>query len=469
MKSRNASSLLLFGLGLVSSVAVAADVTSTWDSSTNNWSDSSHWDSLLFPNNGNGGLTYDAVISGGTVTVDQAINIEALNQTGGTIDGPSDLTAAGLTTWTGGEMNGVGTTHANGGLDLSGATKFLSGRTLNNAGTATWTAGPFTTSSGAVFNNQLGATFDTNFDGSFSNGAGAQSQFNNTGIFTKSGGTGTTTVSVIFNNTGTVIVESGTLNLSGNFTNFNSSTNTLTGGAYHFTTTLKFQNADIDTNRAAITLDGPSAQILNQSNVDALENFNLNDVGATFEVTGGKQFTTLGGYFNKGLTTVSGSTFRAETFHNGAMGLVSGSGTIEIARLIEEEFLNDGIVAPGDGVGTLNITGDFTQGPLGTLQIEIGGLAAGSEFDQLLVSGTATLAGALDVSLISGFAPEFADAFIVLDAGSLADEFTGLAEGATLSADGVEFGVTYLSDGGSAVQLTVTGFTLPADFNFDGT
>ena len=69
---------------------------------------------------------------------------------------------------------------------------------------------------------------------------------------------------------------------------------------------------------------------------------------------------------------------------------------------------------------------------------------------------------------MGGLAPEFGDAFTVLDAGSLAGEFTGLSEGATLSADGVEFDVTYLSDGGSAVELTVTGFTLPADFNFDG-
>ena len=53
----------------------------------------------------------------------------------------------------------------------------------------TWTAGNFNTGTGAVFNNQ--ATFDTDFDGSFLNiFGGAAPQFNNAGIFTKSGGGG---------------------------------------------------------------------------------------------------------------------------------------------------------------------------------------------------------------------------------------------------------------------------------------
>ena len=38
---------------------------------------------------------------------------------------------------------------------------------------------------------------------------------NNAGTFTKSGSAATSTISTLFNNTGTVDVESGTLNLSG--------------------------------------------------------------------------------------------------------------------------------------------------------------------------------------------------------------------------------------------------------------
>jgi len=55
-----------------------------------------------------------------------------------------------------------------------------------------------------------GASFITNFDGSFLfNLGGTVTQFNNAGTFTKSGGTGTTDMGVIFNNSGTVNANSG--------------------------------------------------------------------------------------------------------------------------------------------------------------------------------------------------------------------------------------------------------------------
>ena len=122
MKTTTLNCTLLFCIGFVSSIATAADVTSTWDVFTNNWSDDSHWDSLLFPSKGNGGLTYDAVISSGTVTLDQAIEIEGLNQTGGTVGGTSDVAASGHTPRTGGKMSGAGTATIGGTLTISGVT-----------------------------------------------------------------------------------------------------------------------------------------------------------------------------------------------------------------------------------------------------------------------------------------------------------------------------------------------------------
>ena len=54
------------------------------------------------------------------------------------------------------------------------------------------------------------------------------------------------------------------------------------------------------------------------------------------------------------------------------------------------------------------ISGNFTQLSTGHLAIELGGLTAGVNYDRLQVSGTATLAGALDVTLINGFCPRWA-------------------------------------------------------------
>jgi len=124
-----------------------------------------------------------------------------------------------------------------------------------------------------------------------------------------------------------------------------------------------------------------------------------------------------------------------------------------------------GTLSPGDSPGSTTITGDYSM-VAGILEIEIGGHTAGSEYDQLAVDGTATIDGMIDISLINGFEPELGDIFKVLDANILSGEFTGLSEGSTLTADGVEFDITYLGGGGTNVELVVTGFSDNA--NFDG-
>lgn len=205
---------------LLPQVTGAADQTATWNpAAVGNWSDPTKWSTNpLFPNNGNGGFTFDATQSSGTLTLDQAITIEKLTMSGGVqnTSSGSTLTLNDLFTWSGGSINASGTIQANGGISVSGGTKALSGRTINNTGAAIWSAGSFDTGQGAVFNNQSGATFTTSFDGSFAYDlGGAVTNFNNAGTFTKSAGAGSTTISAAFNNSGTVNANSGNLQLSG--------------------------------------------------------------------------------------------------------------------------------------------------------------------------------------------------------------------------------------------------------------
>jgi hypothetical protein len=70
---------------------------------------------------------------------------------------------------------------------------------------------------------------------------------------------------------------------------------------------------------------------------------------------------------------------------------------------------------------------------LGRLDIDIGGLAAGSQFDQLNIGGTASLGGTLKLDLIAGFTPTVGDTFQVLTCGSRAGEF-GAIEGRHIEA-----------------------------------
>ena len=65
----------------------------------------------------------------------------------------------------------------------------------------------------------------------------------------------------------------------------------------------------------------------------------------------------------------------------------------------------------------LLIGGDYTQTAAGTLEVEIGGLNAGTDYDVMRVFGNAVLAGVLDIDLINGFDPTAAAFFDILVTG----------------------------------------------------
>ena len=68
-------------------------------------------------------------------------------------------------------------------------------------------------------------------------------------------------------------------------------------------------------------------------------------------------------------------------------------------------------------MGVLQILGNYTQGAGGILNIELGDLIAGTQYDQLAVAANALLAGELDVELINAFNPTADASFDILLAG----------------------------------------------------
>jgi len=149
----------------------------------------------------------------------------------GTLTGTSDLRVTGQLDWTGGALTGTGSiTIAPGAvMTISGTNiKGWTQRTINNAGTVTWTGnGEIAAGFNATFNNLANATFDIKNDPFLSNNVGGTSYaiFNNAGTLIKSGGSGKTTLVTLLNNTGTVEVRTGTLSFynyggtsSGSFT-----------------------------------------------------------------------------------------------------------------------------------------------------------------------------------------------------------------------------------------------------------
>jgi hypothetical protein len=116
-----------------------------------------------------------------------------------------------------------------------------------------------------------------------------------------------------------------------------------------------------------------------------------------------------------------------------------GSGTLN------GNLVSAGTVSPGTSPGLMTVNGDYTQEVTGTLVMELNGLTPGTEHDQLVISGTATLSGTLVVSLTDSYSPAGGDAYTITTYSGLAGEF-GAVSLPGLSADR-DWEIDYGADG----------------------
>ncbi len=115
-----------------------------------------------------------------------------------------------------------------------------------------------------------------------------------------------------------------------------------------------------------------------------------------------------------GVTTVNGSL---ET--SSATGVVNlEGGILEGVGAVEPDVLNTGgDVAPGESAGLLTFQRDYQQTLGGRFDVEIGGYTPGTEHDQLVVDGAASLSGTIRVQFLDPFVPNVGDEFVILTAG----------------------------------------------------
>ncbi len=163
--------------------------------------------------------------------------------------------------------------------------------------------------------------------------------------------------------------------------------------------------------------------------------------GGTTTVPSGETFesgplTLQGGVLQDdgtiGESTYSESTELAPTSVTG--GTLSGTGTV--AGPLTN---SGGTVAPGDAPGPLTVAGNYTQGSGGTLAVGIAGTTPGSEFDQLLVGGSATLGGTLSLTDEGGFTPALGDTFGILSDGPTREGTFETLAGSSADLYGVEY------------------------------
>jgi hypothetical protein len=382
---------------------------------------------------GNGSLVNQGTIDadGGSILV----NLGTSGSNSGTIEANGGSLSVTGTNWTNsGTIEAIGTglsvggTWTNSGTALAQNGGTLSATTPTNYSSGTLTGGTWEAIASGTLRVAMSAGIVTNaativLDGPNSNfysDSGTTDALASTFALNAAAGSfavadgynfttaGNTTTGGNFENDGTLTVgANSTFTVAGSLANFDG-VSTLTGGTYLITGTFQFSGANIQTNAASITLNGPVAQITDLNGIDALgPNLALNTAGASLTVQNGYSFTTgnttIGGNFeNDGTLTVgSGSTFMVSgnytdtntlnVLAGGTLNLAGGgtaSGSVSVAGTL--------IVGAG---ATFTDSGSYTE--TGTLLVQTGATATLSgtfgNYDGVgtLTGGTYDLLGTL--------------------------------------------------------------------------
>ncbi len=280
-------------------------------------------------------------------------------------------------------------------------------------------------------------------------------------------------VNVPFDNRNIVDVSSGGLKIVDKVEQLAVGDDELAGGIWivENATLLLSQGQTILENSARILLAG-TAVFHNLPDCDTRETFfNENELvltnGAALCFGGGMEnngrlsldnssITVMGEFENNDDLELTGnSSVDADVIDND--GSISGNAMIRGGRIVNRQM-----IMPGTSPGRLTLDGDLTNEPTSVVQIELAGYEPGTEYDQLIVTGDASLAGELQLVLLDEFVPLIGDTFQVLTAGSISGKFERVALvdfPPDLDAD--------VSYDDTTVTVTIAEYRLPGDIDGD--
>ena len=123
----------------------------------------------------------------------------------------------------------------------------------------------------------------------------------------------------------------------------------------------------------------------------------------------------------------AGTVFQGGTVRMDLNATISGSLILTQGASLEGSGLVKGSVTNASmvnvtGAGILSISGDYTQASAGSLFIDVRGTSPGSGYEQLAVSGNASLSGRLNVES-PGYSPPVGSSFNVVTAAGLSGNF----------------------------------------------
>jgi hypothetical protein len=169
-------------------------------------------------------------------------------------------------------------------------------------------------------------------------------------------------------------------------------------GSVHALGSLSFGSSVTATASAQLNAIGGSLNFPGNGQKDAVGLTSAGQMNLTDAAVTGDVHSTSGSEIN----VVSSATFG---------GLVSGAANFPGAGTVA---FNGGY-QPGDSAARVEFAGDLQFGAGNSLLMEIGGLAPGTEHDQLDVAGDVTLDGELRVQLIDGFVPSSGNQFVIMN------------------------------------------------------
>jgi hypothetical protein len=250
---------------------------------------------------------------------------------------------------------------------------------------------------------------------------------------------------------GGTLTNNGALDVAGSFN--------LTGGAFGGSGSLSMSGGNLSlpsgnsvawTNSGALTNTG-TLDLAGSTITNAINNQGTikMGVGLTFTqtVTNTGTVSAQGGntVFVNGLTqagnsvlVLNGGNLQGDV--NLSSGTIMGTGTVN-GNLI----VGTANVAPGASPGAITVTGDLNLGPASVVNLEVAGLAQGTDYDFIHVLGSANLAGTLNVNVLGGFVPPPGSSFTVMQFASSTGAFSQVNLPATINSFTFTAGPTTLS------------------------
>jgi fibronectin-binding autotransporter adhesin len=367
---------------------------------------------------GNGTVTVDGIgssLAGGGLVLAQAGNMANLTFSNGSTGsfGNIGIDASAVV-----ETNAA--LNIQSGASVTGTSLIIAPNAAANIGSATVSGtGSALTINGAV---NLGAA----------NASIATLTVQNGGVF--NGTTGT-----LLNTTGTINITGGTVNLNGPLVR-NGGILNFASGALNIVDTftvgpsgLLGQNVVLDTTRQLTTTGNAtieaSAALTFHGGV-----FSANSLNSNGDLNFSNGATTIRGdvSLNPGShVTLSGAgtvtMFADDVVHNTTEILVEAGACAVFAEVQSGSgsFTGPGLVRfegdhhPGAPRAAISFGGDVFYGPSATLQLELAGIAQGSDYDAINVSGDLTLGGTMNIVLAGGFQPSPGALFDLLDWGTI--------------------------------------------------